>query len=338
MFAKKSYYFTTVLLLFCVSNLLKAQEVKCRVLNQVIHADSSFYDIEKVTENQIWICGERGKILVLDTLGNLIFSTQICVTEDFLKIHRYKDRILVASSEANIYEFDLKLNFIEKHSYPQLKNKCIYDLLTLDNDDLLICGGHHNIAKAQKAMPNGYIAIIKSDWSSCNFVWKSFRKFVWSVATFDHQILATTYNGLASKVIYSKSNARKWRKKLLIKGLIHEINALDNLVIYAGSKNIAYQKQGLIGAASQSNRSSHITDTGCIWSFIVDNDHILAVNNSGELITYNLLTLKLMTKTKLVDTPLYEIEKVTNNKFIAIGHGGVVMMIDVNNNTPPSLD
>jgi hypothetical protein len=62
--------FTTHLSILHLGYAVHAQHVE--VIQPPKHADTSFYDIIKIDDNKFWAAGEKGVLIVLDSMGNSI--------------------------------------------------------------------------------------------------------------------------------------------------------------------------------------------------------------------------------------------------------------------------
>ena len=247
---------------------------------------------------------------------------------DILKIQRVENYIFIITSNAVIYRYDIEKKTFLKKEFPAFKNKCFYDLIQIKNGALLVCGGTSGIAKGEKKIPKGFIATIDLDLTEINIVWRSIRKFVWSLSELEnHNILAVTFNGLNSRIIESE-NSNRWKKHINIKGLIHEIALFDNLLWYCGSKNIHFKEDGIIGQATKGQEQRIVNKTGCLWSLDTMNDKIITVSQSGELLRVD----KTDNEIEYIKTPktftIYDIEKISESKMLVVGHGKTAYIID----------
>lgn len=295
-----------------------------------IDSDSSFYHIAKINNNEFWIGGEYGILKTMDTLGNVSNIKYDNVGLNILKIERVNNYVFIATDDAVIYRYDIEKKVFIKKEFPEFKGKCFYDLIALSNGKLMVCGGTKGIAKATKKLPKGFIAIVDMDLNTITTVWKNYRKFVWSLLELDnHKILASTYNGLSTKIIET-TDFKHWKTNTQVKGLVHEIALIDNQVWYCGSKNNHYKNEGIIGLNKIDHSKKVICKTGCIWSMDILNDKIISVTQSGELLKLD----KVTNEFELLKIPdaftLYDIQKISNKKIVVIGHGHTAYILDFN--------
>lgn len=298
------------------------------MLAQGIDSDSSFYHLEKINTNEFWAGGEYGILKKIDSLGNMSSLDFPNEGLDILKIKKIQNNIFILTSNAVIYKYNIENNTFYKKEFQTFKNKCFYDLLVLNNGKLLVCGGTTGIAKAEKKIPNGFIATVDEDLNEINVVWKSKRKFVWSLVALENQnILASTFNGLNTQIIKSE-NLKSWKKEINIKGLVHEIALFNNQIWYCGAKNIHFTGDGIIGQASKSQKQKLLLKTGCLWSLDTLDGKIIAVTQSGELLKID----KTNNESETIKIPktfaVYDIEKISESKLLVIGHGKTAYIVD----------
>jgi hypothetical protein len=298
---------------------------KIHTIFQGIESDSSFYHIEKINKNEFWAGGEYGILKKIDSLGNV--STQNFPNEglNILKILKKENYVFIITDNAVIYRYDILNKMFIKKIFLNFKNKCFYDLIALQNGDLMVCGGTSGIAKGEKKIPNGFIAILDPDLKEISTVWKSRRKFVWSLLELENgNILASTFNGLNTKIIKTE-NYIDWEKNTRIKGLVHEIVLLTNTIWYSGSRNIHYKENGIIKMKGQ--KQLLLNKTGCLWSMDVVNGKIISVTANGKLIILDKKTSEI----KQIDNSpfvFYDIEKISESKILVVGHGKGICIID----------
>ena len=300
---------------------------KIHTIFQGIESDSSFYHIEKINKNEFWAGGEYGILKKIDSLGNV--STQNFPNEglNILKILKKENYVFIITDNAVIYRYDILNKMFKKKIFLNFKNKCFYDLIALQNGDLMVCGGTSGITKGEKKIPNGFIAILDSDLKEISTVWKSRRKFVWSLLELENgNILASTFNGLNTKIIKTE-NYIDWEKNTRIKGLVHEIALLTNTIWYSGSRNIHYKENGIIKMKGQKQLLPN--KAGCLWSMDVVNGKIISVTANGKLIILDKKTSEI----KQIDNSpfvFYDIEKISESKILVVGHGKSICIIDFN--------
>ena len=293
-----------------------------------IESDSSFYHVKKISNNEFWAGGEYGILKKIDSLGNVSSLNFPNDGIDILKIERIHNYVFIITANAVIYRYDIEKKAFLKKEFPMFKNKCFYDLIELKNGKLLVCGGASGIAKGKRKIPKGFIATIDQDLKEINVVWKSNRKFVWSLSEFENQkILAATFNGLNTQIIKSE-NLKYWQKDIKIKGLVHEIALFDNQIWYCGTKNIHFKKNGIIGKATKGQKQKILYKTGCLWSLDIMDGKIITVTQNCELLQMNKKSNEIeQIKIPKIST-LYDIEKISESKILVVGHGKTAYIIN----------
>ncbi len=312
-----------VILLLFYSNIFGQ---KIHVISQGIESDSSFYHIEKINENEFWAAGEYGILKKIDSLGNV--SSQSFPNEglNILKIIKKENYIFLITDNALIYRYDILNKIFIKKTFPNFKNKCFYDMIALQNGKLMVCGGTSGISKGEKKIPNGFIAILDYDLEEINIVWRSYRKFVWSLLELENgNVLASTFNGLNTRIIKTE-NYIDWKKDTKIKGLVHEITFFDNNIWYVGARNIHFKENGIIGMKDQ--KQLLLNKTGCLWSMDVINGKIISVTANCKLMIFDKNKSEIEQIKNLSPCAFYDIEKISESKIIIVGHGKSIYIID----------
>ena len=320
---------TSLLFIILLSNIIGQ---KVHILSKGIHSDSSFYCVEKITENEFWIGGESGILKKIDSLGNINTINFPNKGIDILKIKRINNYVFLITSNAVIYRYQIDENIFIEKEFPQFKNKCFYDIMELKNGSVLVCGGASGIAKGRKVVPKGFIATINQDLKNIKVVWKCYRKFVWSlIENKNHKAFGFTFNGLNTRIIQS-DNLLKWRSQLKIKGLVHNTILVDNQIWYCGAKNINYSKKGIVGAATDKKNQTSFNETGCLWSLESINSKIISVTQSGELLKIDKNTYEFERINIQNSFTLYDLIKISESKMLIVGHGKTAYIIEFSKN------
>jgi hypothetical protein len=290
---------------------------------QGTESDSSFYHLEKINANEFWVGGEYGILKSIDTLGNVInidgFEND---GKNILVIKRVGDKVYVATDNSLIYCYDLETKLWQKKYFKKFKNRCFYDLLEIENGKILVCGGTTGIATGLKKIPNGFVGLLNFEAEKIDVVWKNKLKFVWSMTKNEKQFYIVTYNGFNSK-IKSTYDLKQWKTTNIVKGLVHEIDILDNEMWFSGTKNMSYSKSGIYGLACDGKTPKTMSKVGCIWSISGALNNKFGVTNDGTLL--NLLTQQQIRIPKAFT--LYDLKFITNQKLLLVGHGkGIYIM------------
>lgn len=315
-----------LILLFSTS-IVSAQSITTLLKGN--NADSSFYDIIKVDDNEYWAAGEYGILKKIDTLGNISAIPQFANTgKSILKLVKTSNYIFIATAEGLIYRYDLSTKTFIQKEFPNYKNRCFYNIIVLKNGKLLVCGGNSAIAKDQKRIPYGFIALVDQDLTHIDLVWKCYRKFVWSIVEqINGNVLAVAFDALNTQIIESK-DYRYWKTVHKIRGMVYNISIFDNQLWYIGAKSILYKKNGMIGVKFNKEKRTLDYNAGCIWAIGEFGKEKMAVSNSGQILTVD----NTCTVTNKIQIPeaftLYDYEKISDTKIITVGHGRSAYLVD----------
>jgi hypothetical protein len=287
--------------------------------------DSSYYHLAKINDNEFWAGGEYGILTVFDSSGNMGSIKLPLNGAAIHKIERKENYVFLITDECTIIKYNLTDQTFIKSKFTGFRNKCFYDIIFTNDEKILLCGGTSGISKAEKKLPRGFIAITDLNLSQPKIIWKSFRKFVWSIKeTTGNEFLAATFNGVNSKIIRSR-NEIKWRQYKKIKGLVHEISLINNKVVYCGTGGIHFNKNGFI--QKENGKKQVLKKEGCIWSMESVNEHPIAVTQKGKLLigakNDSFQHLKLPT-----NFPIYDLEQISENKFMVVGHGKSAFLVE----------
>lgn len=290
--------------------------------------DSSFYHISKISDNEFWVAGKNGVFSVIDSSGNLTRFNLPLNGVNILKIISTKQYVYLASDNAAIFRYHKLSKELVKKEFMEFSGRCFYDLIALENGELIVCGGKTGIAKGEKLIPKGFIGSVDFEKGKIDVIWKSWRKFAWSLYEREpNKLQAATFNGKNSKIIQT-SDFVGWKTNSRVKGLIHEIRNLNNRELYCGSKNIKYRKHGVFGSYSEKNKQITLENYGCLWSMDSHENEILAVTQSGDLIrlyTNNQGFSSIKLKNGFA---MYDIEKISAGKYLVVGQGKSAFIVD----------
>jgi hypothetical protein len=290
------------------------------------YANNSFYHIEKINDNEFWIGGKGGVLEKIDTLGKIFSLNILDDTLSILKIEKVGNYVFIATENAVIYRYNLDDRRLIKRHFPKFEGLCFYDLIGLKNGDILVCGGARAIVRGEKKIPKGFIATLNLDLESVTVVWQSKRKFVWSIIQRENgEVLATTFNGISTKII-SSSSFKKWETSKNVRGLVHEIAILESELWYSGTKNINYKKQGIVGGFN--HKTSKIKHSGCLWSMSLLNDKLISVTEHGNLILIDKSTNEIHQLDLPGKEAMYDIQSISKTKLLLIGRGENVYIVD----------
>jgi hypothetical protein len=322
---KNLKFFFLITLFFLTTHLLPAQTMTTLQLGN--DNDSSYYHLTKITDNEYWACGEMGIITKFDSLGH--FQSMDIQTDGFniLKAERVGNYVLLATDDSRIMKYDLMSKTLQKVDFKRYKNRCFYDFLVLPTGKILLCGGTTGISKGEKLIPFGFIAITDSSLSEPKKIWKSYRKFAWSLlAKKDGSVTAAVFNGVNTRLINTK-NLVHWKKQKKINGLVHEIKIKDNQdeMSYVGTASLHYNRKGII-ALDDKNKMT-IDSSGCFWSQEFSDDFQIICSQKGQLYFFKNGQYKNMVQLP-TSFALYDMKVISKQKLLVVGHGKCAFIID----------
>ncbi|MEQ8323328.1 MAG: hypothetical protein RIC15_06395 [Vicingaceae bacterium] len=296
------------------------------VLSTGSDSDSSFYHLSKIDLNEFWAGGEMGVLKRIDSTGQISHIQYPNQGLNILTIKRIHDYVYILTDNAVIYRYSIPEGVFITKNFKGFKNKCFYDLIAMEDGSLLVCGGTSGISKGAKKIPKGYIATIDADLNEIDFVWKNNRKFVWSLSeTSKGHLLASSFNGFNTTVI-KRSEDGKWRKFTKIKGLVHELKEMGDDLWYSGTEGIRYKKNGMVGIVGADHWQT--AESGCQWSMESMDDHVITVSYQSKLFVINKENHNLHTIQMPSFGSLYDIERISNDKLLVIGHAKGVFLVD----------
>jgi len=314
-------YFLFALIHFVFAN-IHAQTLQ--ILHSNFNGDSSLYHIAPISEGNFWIGGKNGILKSLNLTGftNSIKNTN---TSNILKIEKENTSVFMSATNGYLHKYNLEDSSFTSKQYQGFEEMCIYDFLLLDNDSILLCGGHNDIAAGEKNIPYGFIAMTDKNLTTLKIVWSCWRKFPWSICKNENQeIFVSIFNGMNSHIQQFNISSRKLIHVQTIKGLVHEISWLNNELWYAGSKNIRYNETGIMGKVLDKKICVQNDSIGCIWSMSVQKQNVLGVTQSGELVEFNPLNKVLSRLEIKQQIPFYMIQEISNSDYLITGSGGLI--------------
>ncbi len=281
--------------------------------------DSSFYDIAKINENEFWLGGESGVLYRTDTLGNIHLILAEKLNETILKIVRHDRFVYLALGKNKIMRYDLHTEDFFVKEFPYLENKCIYDLIVLDDGNVMICGGDTEIAEAKVAIPRGYIATLDPDLTNLTFSWKSYNHFVWALLQMDDgEIYASTFDGISTRIL-RRTYERSWKKQKRIIGLVHNLHQVDGDLWYTGTLGLNLTKNGIYGKVFERHSPVRKFKQGAIWTFTQLNNTMVAFAEGGSIIEVGHGEAKLSPFASAFT--IYDVEEMGQDKLLVVGRG-----------------
>ena len=294
-----------------------AQDIQ--VLQGDYHGDSSYYHLAKINDNEYWASGESGVLTVFDSLGNfrkLPFSLQ---GKNILKVERFANTVFIVSDDQVIFKYNLQDSVLTAIHLRRFRNRCFYDFQILPDGKMLLCGGSTGISRALKKIPHGFILLTDTSLQKTHIVWRSFRKFVWSLCSKDDgQTFAAVFNGINTKVLTS-TNLTRWKKHAKVRGLVHDMKIKDGSLLYAGGTSFHFYRPGFLSSDTRKEYQIH-PGSGCIWSQEISGDQLLACTQSGQIIV--LTQGRINTELNFSRTQaIYDFKLLSSHLILAVGHG-----------------
>lgn len=311
-------------------SLTQAQSIK--PIQTGLTPDSSFYDLAQVGPDEYWAVGENGIIKRLDSQGNMEHVTFPFVGANLLKIVSNEDFVFIGADQGQVFRYDKQSGeFMRSYYGKKFRKKCFYDLLLMEDGSLLLVGGNQKIAKAGKALPHGFIAKADADLLlEPEIVWSNPLQFVWSLLEpkeGSQEYLAAIYGGFQTTIYSSITEGKTWQRKSHIPALVHHLDHQDGEVVYSGSKNFFFKRNGVIGSLDGSQ--TILKDEGCVWSLAEVAGEQIAVTNDGSVIHYEETAGLEVDHFRPAATSIYEAVAVADDKLLVAGHGRLLFLIDL---------
>lgn len=291
-------------------------------------SDSSFYSIAKIDENDFWICGESGILKRIDTLGNLSHMSMPANCGHLLKVLRWKHYVFLSSDNGTLFRYDLIQGRWLTRSFDKFRKRCFYNFFITPEGRMVICGGSKGIAKGKREIPRGFIASCDTGFSGFTVHRSRLHQFVFLVKPSENGgVAALTFNGVYSSV-YESKNLHSWRRKAMLKGLVHDFLFYGDTLYMSGSWNMKYKKEGLLGRFQPDKRKQLVKGTGCIWKMFPQSGKLFAISRSGSLATFS-TDLKQWNAFRLPEIfSIYALEFLNPGKCIIAGNGKRIYMVN----------
>ena len=291
--------------------------------------DSSFYSICQINNNEFWIGGENGILFRCDSNANISRSNLNTEGCTILKMVKQDPFVFMITDSQVIFRYHIPSSKLEKFTMTGFRKKCFYDIAFLPNGKILLCGGNKQVARVKKCIPYGFIAETDTSLNQIKTTWKNARKFVWSLTHENNIIYASTFNGFNSRVIQKSINGG-WKNKEKIKGIAYRINADDNGISAFGAENMKFRKNGIL---YENSKTQILRSSGCIWNRKCDEQKTFFVSNNGDLILKDKSHNKIEKTALLKGISFYDLEKISSNKWMIVGHGKTIIFRDLNRET-----
>ena len=324
------FAFTIRLFIFMIAApvLVCAQQIE--LLNAGIDVDSSYYDIYKVADNDIWIGGEYGVLKHLRADGSIENIEIPNNGANILKFLQLGNYMYISADRGTIYKYNLSNKTCTKTEFKGYDHRCFYDLAYDNNGNLIVCGGSSGIGRGKKRVPNGFIATIDTSLTEAPVVvWKNALKFVWSLAAHpDGGMSAAVFNGFRSQIYHADLAQLEWNARAKVKGLIHALQVIDGRMAYSGCRSIQYHKTGIWGFENDQASYRQIKGAGIICNLLELNNSIYGFSSQG--LVYELNTNEFCPVYQTNDGfALYEALPEGDDKILLVGHGKSAIKLQI---------
>lgn len=255
-----------------------------RALEQSHTADSSYYDIQRLANGEIWMGGEYGilKRLQGQQLQTLSYPAP---GSNILKIAESGPFVFVAGDEGHVYRYDTRSGQWKGQQYSAFRDLCFYDMALDASGNLVLCGGTSGIGKGKMRIPRGFVVRIDSSLNHApELVWENTRKFAWALCNDgDGRLAVSIFNGLNTQ-IYRLDAQGELVPGERVKGLVHSLYLENNRLLYAGCPTLFYKKHGLWGYTDDRTSRREIPNSGFITALVMHNGQRLALSQKGMVL------------------------------------------------------
>jgi hypothetical protein len=314
------FYWIVFSSLFLVSLFsINCDAQNAKLLHPTFFEDSSYYHLAKINDNEYWACGEGGVLTSFDSSGGYRKMPFSLGGKNILKAERFENTVFIASDDATIFKFNLIDSALTRVDIKGFKSKCFYDFQIFPDGKILLCGGSTAISRAKRKLPKGFIALSDTSLKIVKTVWKSYRKFPWSVCKSEGDLCyASVFNGVNTTILKSKG-LLSWRKHSRVKGLVHDLRFSEGDLYYVGAASYHFTRLGLMGT-NKLKRQSALADMGCVWSQELSGNTVMGCTQSGEIISFSTTTGKRDIKFSGAQA-IYDFKLLPERKILVVGHG-----------------
>ncbi len=318
-----------LLYLFLFISVIFANGQKIISIPYEYHSDSSFYAVTQASPETWWISGENGVIKEVDRNGNIADLPIDLNGNDIFKMESDDKNIYIIGQGPSLYIINKENKHLKSYIFSDdFKNSCFYDIAILPNNHIILCGGNHKIAHAQKTIPNGFIAIFNPIEEKIETIKKKTLHFYFSLAQSpkSQTLFASSFNGYQS-VIYKSNDGKKWKAYKKVKGIIHDlmIDQNDHLW-FSGTTAMNYHKTGMLGRIVDDKISKITTNLGCLWRIIDMKDEIIASSVRGDLLILKKTNMQYKIEKTGFSKPIYCISINKHQELLMGGHGKSLKM------------
>ena len=324
--------FTRYLVLGCIcffhTTLSFSQNPFFSILHQGDDSDSSYYDIAKVGESDLWAIGEYGVITEISGAGELQSISYPNQGVDLYKLDKFDDQhFIIAGDEGYVYLYDADCNEWSHQQIEGYEKSSFYNLCVIDDQTAFLCGGKSKIIQEKRVIPFGFILKTEDGGHTWQKVYVNLLNMVWSVR-YDKEsaeVLALLYAPIKSKILRSPDIGINWEVDKKIRGLFHEFNLIDEEIVLSGG-NSARTMNSKSGMVAVNDEIYSDDQTGMFWDIENKGDLTMASGTKG-----NLLFKAPLGGWKLVSTPvnisLYEIVFIDDHSAYVVGSRQTIMKV-----------
>ena len=251
-----------------------------------VDTDSSYYDIYRLSNQEIWIGGEYGVLKRLRADGSLEHIAYPNSGSNILKFLQLGNFVYISADHGTIYKYNLQDSTCTLTQFDGFKHRCFYDLAYDQQGHLIVSGGSSGIGRGKKRIPNGFIARIDTSLSTTpEVVWKSKFQFVWALAEHpDGGMAAAVFNGMSSRIYRCADlTTSNWVAGDKVKGLIHALQPIDGKLAYSGCRSVSYHKTGIWGYELDAKSYTEVTGAGIICNLIQQPEGIYGFSSQGHV-------------------------------------------------------
>jgi hypothetical protein len=275
----KNFLFSLAILLSSLTGF--TQEV--RHISRSGTADSSFYDMVKLSNGSIWLAGEYGILKRFE--GETLIQVDYPNTgANILRIAELGDYLFLAADHGTVYRLHKPSNTWKVKQFVDYRNQCFYDMMTDADGKLWLCGGSSGIGKGKMRIPRGFVVRLDTSLNhEPSPIWSSFRQFAWTLTRDDQeQVVFSVFNGLNSR-LFKTNTSGKLQKAGKIKGLVHSLSLLDGRLVYGGCVGLRYKRKGMWGYADSPQTRKVIRQAGFISNIIEHDQQLIAFSQQGQV-------------------------------------------------------
>ncbi|MCF8296682.1 MAG: hypothetical protein K9J13_03975 [Saprospiraceae bacterium] len=323
-----------IFLILCSLTNVYPQRIELSIIQNPTENDSSYYDINRIDDNNFWIVGKNGVINNINNEGKIESVKYPNKGINLYKVENLgKDLTIICGDKGSIYLYDKKNKswcFKQIHNY---EHRCFYSMSVVNDSTAFICGGHRRIGTAKKAIPSGFILKTSDKGQTWTEVYQNKKAMVWSV---DYnkslkKVYAVCYSPFRSAIICSDENGTEWTSVFKnLKGLFHDFAFTANQqMMLVGSRNHKFNNKGKI---IQPDLNSFFTSVnhGALWGLTKLGNTFFACGYLGAT-CYKKSNGEWFFLKNPLNTNLYEFAVIDNNSAYIIGSWKTILKISISN-------